>query len=228
MTRRPIRSRYIAHVGLIAALYAALTVLTLTLLQGLAWGPVQLRLSEAITVLALFTPAAIPGLALGCMLANLLGIAITGTGPLGLLDAVFGSLASMLGALWTWRLRRRPALALAGPVLANALIVAAYLPLILSALGFYTIPFTDIDLAGAWPAMYAFGAVSIGLGEAVVVYGLGLPLSRLVRSSGLARRLAGEGDDGPSLDVGQVAEQADDRRQDHQREYDADDDAPGD
>ncbi|MDR1014540.1 MAG: QueT transporter family protein [Coriobacteriales bacterium] len=179
------RSKLLARAGMIAAAYAALTVLCLTLLQGLAWGPVQLRLSEALCVLAVLTPAAVPGLAIGCIVANLVGIAVTGSGALGLLDVVLGSLATLLGALWMRRFRRRPAVALLGPVLANALIVPAYLPVILAAFGFYTVPFTSIDLAGSYPLMYLFGFVAIAAGEALVVYGLGLPLLRALRATRL-------------------------------------------
>ncbi|MDR2493505.1 MAG: QueT transporter family protein [Coriobacteriales bacterium] len=176
-------ARYVAHAGMIAAVYAALTILTITLLQGLAFGPVQLRLSEAACVLALLTPAAVPGLTIGCVLANLFGIALTGSGALGLLDVAFGSLATLLGAWWAWRARARVGVALLGPVVANALIVPAYLPVILAAYGFYTIPFTEISLAENYLLMYLFGAVAVGIGEALVVYGLGLPLHKL-----LARR----------------------------------------
>jgi uncharacterized membrane protein len=170
---------------MIAAAYAALTVLCLTLLQGLAWGPVQLRLSEVVCVLAILTPAAVPGLTIGCVIANLVGIALNGSGALGLLDVIFGSLATLLGALWMRRFRERSSVALLGPVLANALIIPAYLPIILAALGFYTIPFTDIDLAGSWPLMYLFGFLAIGVGEAFVVYVLGLPLLRALRGTKL-------------------------------------------
>jgi uncharacterized membrane protein len=170
---------------MIAAVYAALTVLCLTLLQGLAWGPVQLRLSEAVCVLAVLTPAAVPGLTIGCIIANLVGIAVNGTGALGLLDVLFGSLATLLGALWMRKFRTRVGIALLGPVLANALIVPAYLPVILAAFGFYTIPFTSIDLAGSWPLMYLFGFLAIGAGEALVVYALGLPLLRALRATRL-------------------------------------------
>jgi uncharacterized membrane protein len=130
-------------------------------------------------------PEAIPGLTLGCVLANLIGIPLTGSGALGLLDVAFGSLATLLGALWMWRFRDRRALALAGPVVTNALIVPAYLPLILAAYGFYTIPFTNIDLAGFYPAMYAFGVISIAISEALIVYGLGLPLTKLLEKQQL-------------------------------------------
>jgi uncharacterized membrane protein len=183
-------SRRIARAGMIAAVYAALTLLTITLLQGLAWGPVQLRISEAVCVLALLSPAAIPGLTIGCLLANLLAIALTGSGVMGLLDVVFGSLATLLGALWAWRWRKRTGIALLGPVLANALIVPAYLPAILAAYGFYTIPFTTIDLVGSYPLMYLFGFVATGIGEALVVYVLGLPLLKALQRTALF------GDDG--------------------------------
>jgi uncharacterized membrane protein len=180
-----------ARAGMIAAVYAALTVLCLTLLQGLAWGPVQLRLSEVVCVLAILTPAAVPGLTIGCIIANLIGIALNGSGALGLLDVIFGSLATLLGALWMRRFREHVGIALLGPVLANALIIPAYLPIILAALGFYTIPFTDIDLAGSWPLMYLFGFLAIGVGEAFVVYVLGLPLLRALRET----RLFGQNDE---------------------------------
>ena len=175
------RTSFVAQTALIAALYAACTLVALVLLQSLAWGPVQFRVSEAVCVLAALTPAAVPGLTVGCALANLINIAISGTGALGLLDVVFGSLATFLGALWCWRMRERPVLALAGPVVANALIVPAYLPLMLQGLGYYTIPFTSIDLDGLYLYMYLFGLVATGLGEAVVVYVLGLPLLRALR-----------------------------------------------
>ncbi|MCL1879670.1 MAG: QueT transporter family protein [Actinomycetia bacterium] len=183
-------SRFIARCGLIAALYAALSLLAMVVLQTFSWGPVQLRISEAACVLALFTPAAIPGLALGCVLANSLGMAINGTGPLGLLDVVFGSLATGLGSLWMWRFRHIRPLALAGPVLANAAIVPAYLPLMLAAFGFYTIPFTNISLSDSWPAMYLFGILCIGLGQAIVLYALGWPLAKALDKSRLTERLA--------------------------------------
>ncbi len=170
------RTSYVAHAGLIAALYCAATLITALFLQGLAWGPVQLRVSEALVVLAILTPAAVPGLTIGCVIANLMISVINGTGALGLFDVVFGSLATLLGALWCSRFRERPALALAGPVVANALIVPAYLPLLLQGLGFYTIPFTSLSLDGAYVFMYVFGVISIAIGEALVVFVLGLPL----------------------------------------------------
>ena len=184
------KSHDIAHVGVIAAVYAAATLMTMLFLGSLAWGPVQFRVSEALCALALFTPAAVPGLTLGCAIANIANIALSGTGMLGMLDVVFGSLATCAGALFTWKMRQRPVLALAGPVLANALIVPAYLPLLLTATGFYTIPFTSISLDGLWGAMYLFGLVSTGAGEAVIMYVLGLPLARSLARSPYFRELS--------------------------------------
>lgn len=172
------KSNYLARVGVIAAAYAACTLIALLFLGSLAWGPIQFRVSEALCVLALFTPAAIPGLTLGCVIANVMNIVISGTGMLGMLDVVFGSLATFAGALFTWKMRRHPLVALAGPVLANALIVPAYLPLLLQGVGFYTIPFTTISLDNSWLFMYLFGLVTTGVGEAVIMYVLGYPLAR--------------------------------------------------
>ncbi|MBM6774400.1 QueT transporter family protein [Olsenella profusa] len=188
------RTQRIAHVAVIAAAYAALTLIALLFLGSLAWGPVQFRVSEALCVLALFTPEAIPGLALGCAIANVANIVLSGTGMLGMLDVAFGTLATALGAWFTWKNRRRPALALLGPVVANALIVPAYLPLMLQGIGFYTIPFTNIALDGAYPAMYLFGLLTTGAGEAVVMYVLGLPLSRALRRTSLPRMLGADAD----------------------------------
>ena len=186
-TQRTIR---IAHTGMIAAVYAAATLVALLALQGLAWGPVQFRISEAVCVLAVLTPAAVPGLTLGCALANLIALAVNGTGALGLLDVVFGSLATFLGALWCWKMRERPRIALLGPVIANALIVPAYLPLLLQGMGFYTIPFTGIALDGAYVPMYLFGLVATGIGEALVMYVLGMTLLAALKRSGIAQRLS--------------------------------------
>ena len=172
------KSNYLARVGVIAAAYAACTLIALLFLGSLAWGPIQFRVSEALCVLALFTPAAIPGLTLGCVIANVMNIVISGTGMLGMLDVVFGSLATFAGALFTWKMRRHPLVALAGPVLAIALIVPAYRPLLLQGVGFYTIPFTTISLDNSWLFMYLFGLVTTGVGEAVIMYVLGYPLAR--------------------------------------------------
>ncbi len=174
---------------MIAAVYAATTLVVMLFLGWMSWGPVQFRISEALTVLALFTADAIPGLWLGCIVANVANIALSGVGTLGLLDVVFGSLATALGAWFSWHFRNRPAIAVLGPVLANAIIVPAYLPFMLQGLGFYTIPFTSINLEGAYVPMYLFGFVATGLGEAAVMYLLGLPLYNVLKRAPLADQL---------------------------------------
>jgi uncharacterized membrane protein len=169
------RTRYIAQAGVIAAVYAGATIVAVQFLNLLAVGPIQFRVSEALTVVAFFTPAAIPGLALGSVVANLYSFAVIGS-PLALLDVVFGSLGTLIGAMWTWRFRNQTALGLAGPVVSNALIVAAYLPWLVKGLGLYEVPVLGVDLEGRWLPMYLFGVVTIGIGQAVVMYGLGWPL----------------------------------------------------
>ena len=99
--------------GVIAALYAVLTLA----LPMLSYGPVQIRFSEALTVLPFFLPEAIPGLAVGCFVANLLGSPYA-------LDWVVGTLATLLAALWTSKLRHKW-LAPMPPVVCNMVIVGA-------------------------------------------------------------------------------------------------------
>lgn len=181
------RARYVAQAGLIAALYAAST---LPMIQSpLTYGPVQVRVSEALTVLALFTPAAVPGLTIGCAVAN--GAMVAQFGPMALLDVVFGSLATFLGAAWTYRLRRRPAIALLGPVVANAVIVAAYLPVVLAATGLYDTTVLGVHISDSWMWMYLFGLVTIAAGEFVAVYLVGGLLAFALRLSGAARIVHG-------------------------------------
>ena len=100
--------------GAVAAVYVLLTLLASAL--GLASGTIQLRLSEALCVLPVFFPAAVPGLFVGCLLSNLL------TGCV-VWDVVFGSLATLLGAVGTRLLRKRRFLCVLPPILANTVIV---------------------------------------------------------------------------------------------------------
>jgi len=173
-------ARRVATAGVIAAVYAVLTFIVVVFLPlQLGEGLVQFRLSEALTVTAVLTPAAIPGLFIGSALANLLSV--SKYGAIGLLDVAFGSLGTLLGAMWSWRFRRRVPVALLGPVIFNALIVPAYLPLMFGAAGLTTIPILGITLKSAWPVLYLAGVVTIGIGQAVVVYGLGWPLLTVLR-----------------------------------------------
>ncbi|MCD8397853.1 MAG: QueT transporter family protein [Lachnospiraceae bacterium] len=106
---------FLTHAAVIAALYVVLTFLANAL--GLANGNIQVRFSEALTILPFFTPASIPGLYIGCLLANIL----TGC---ALPDIIFGPIATLVGALGTWLLRRHSKwLAPVPPILANAVVV---------------------------------------------------------------------------------------------------------
>ena len=100
--------------AMIAALYVVLTVISNAL--GLANMQIQLRLSEALTILPIFTSAAIPGLFIGCLIANII------TGAL-LPDIILGSLATLLAALLTYHFRTRKFIPFVFPVLVNALII---------------------------------------------------------------------------------------------------------
>ena len=112
-------TRFLTQSGVIAAVYVLLTMLAAAM--GLDSGAVQLRLSEALTILPVFTPAAVPGLFIGCLLSNLLAGGV-------IWDVIFGSLATLLGAVGTRLLRKNRWLACLPPILANVIIV----PLVLT------------------------------------------------------------------------------------------------
>lgn len=105
---------FIVHASIIAALYVVLTFVANAF--GLANYAVQVRFSEALTILPFFTPAAIPGLTLGCLLANIL----TGC---ALPDIIFGTLATLIGAVFTYLLRKNKWLSPIPPIAANTIIV---------------------------------------------------------------------------------------------------------
>ena len=102
-------TKFLASAGIIAAVYIALTFV----FAPISFGEVQLRVAEALTILPVFTPAAVPGLFVGCLLGNLLGGAV-------LPDVIFGSLATLVGAYFTRKLRfAKPWMATIPPVVAS-------------------------------------------------------------------------------------------------------------
>ncbi|MBP3880282.1 MAG: QueT transporter family protein [Lachnospiraceae bacterium] len=107
-----IKVSFITQAAAIAAIY---TVLTLVF-APISYGEVQVRIAEALTILPAFTPAAIPGLFIGCLISNTLGGSI-------LLDVFFGSIATLLGAAGTWMLRKNRWLAPLPPIVSNTVIV---------------------------------------------------------------------------------------------------------
>ena len=165
------RMKKLTRAALIASLYAVLTHLQNLILPGSASWVIQCRLSEALCVLALFTPAAIPGLTIGCLLFN-----ITFASALPL-DWLLGSLATALAAWGMWllrgmKIRSLPLPALVMPALTNAILVGGELTLYFG--------------GGFW-----LNAFYVALGELIVMLTLGTALYWLIRERHLERRLFG-------------------------------------
>ena len=148
---------YLTTAGLIAAIYVILTFLAQAF--GLASGAIQFRISELLTILPMFTAAAIPGLTIGCILANMM----TGC---AMWDVVFGSVATLLGALGTYALRKteNPYLGCLPPIIANILIV----PIVLR------------KVYGA-PDAYWYLVVTVGIGEIVCCGILGILAFKMIQ-----------------------------------------------
>lgn len=166
------RTKYLTHAAIIGAMYFALTHLQNLLVPNSATWLIQFRASEALCVLALFTPAAIPGLTIGCLLFN---ISFAGALPL---DFLVGSFASFLACGTMWMLRRWPGLALSMPALFNGLLVGWELTLYFGETGF--------TMSAFW-----ISAIQVAIGELAVLYTLGLLLYRFFRRNGMSHRLFG-------------------------------------
>lgn len=140
MFKKLLTTRSLCLSAIIAALYAALTLL----LAPISYGPVQLRLSEAFTVL----PQSIPGLFVGCLIANIFSPTPS------IWDIVFGSLTTLIAACGTYVLRKKPVLAAACPIVANGVIVGLMLALL------YGLP---VALTMGEVAIGELGAVFLGM-----------------------------------------------------------------
>lgn len=165
------RVQHMVQGAMIAAIYTVLTLMAAAL--NWAYGPVQFRFSEALTILPIFTPAAIPGLAIGCLLSNIWS-------GYGVLDMIFGTAATLLAAITTRmvrniRFKSIPILAPLPPVLFNGVIVGLEIA-ILSPGGF------------VW-SIFLSAALSVGVGELVVCYALGLPLAAALQKTGVDRKI---------------------------------------
>lgn len=156
--------RTIVNGAVIAALYAVLTLL----LAPVSFGIVQVRVSEVLCILSLFTPAAVPGLTVGCFIANFIG-------GNGIADAVLGSLATLIGCLGMYKLRKKPKLAPLVNVLSNGIIVGLML---------YYIYGLKISFAsGNYGALACILLVSVE--ELIPLYVLGVPLASVIRKRGI-------------------------------------------
>ncbi len=155
MNRRR-KTSFLTQAAVIAALYVILT--ELSALFGISSGVIQLRLSEMFCVLPIFTPAAIPGLFIGCFISNIFAGGV-------IYDVIFGSLATLLGAMGAYSLRKKSIYLVPLPtVLANMLIV----------------PFVLRFAYGAEGSLLFF-AVTVGIGEIITAEGLGIFLGKTLK-----------------------------------------------
>jgi uncharacterized membrane protein len=163
------KTRSITYAALLAALYTALTYLQNALLPGSASWAIQFRASEALCVLALFTPAAIPGLSLGCLLFNL---SFAGAMPL---DPLMGTAATALATagMWfsrKWTIKGFPLFGLLLPAIANAVLVGWELAVYIGG-GFF------------------MNALYVAIGEAAVLLTLGTALYYTIKNRRLDQRI---------------------------------------
>lgn len=164
---------HLVQAAVIAALYAVLTVGQNLLFPGTASMAVQFRVAEVLTVLAIYTPAAIPGLTVGCIIANISSV----TAGLGFYDMVFGSVASLLAAVTMYllrnvRLRNIPVPALLMPAVFNGLIVGFEIDFFF--IGNLSFNFADFLVQGGF----------VALGELGVLLILGVPFCVLLNKQG--------------------------------------------
>lgn len=153
------RIRFLVESSIVAAAYAALTLA----IYPLSYGALQFRFSEALTILPVFTPAAIPGLTIGCFIANIVG-------PYSWIDAVFGTFATFVASICTYltrniKFKNLPLLSLIFPVIFNAIIIGLEINIFFLPAG-EVFTFSGFLISALW----------VGLGELVVCYLLGTPL----------------------------------------------------
>lgn len=165
------RNLFLGRSAVIAALYAVLTILGAQF--GFSYGGIQFRFSEALCVLPVFTASAVPGLTVGCVIANILS-------TVNPLDTVIGSAATLIAAILSRkcrniRIKNLPLLSLFFPVIVNAVIIGAEI-------AFFT---TDESFITA----FFLNALSVGLSEMVVMYTLGAALVSFLNKNNRVRRL---------------------------------------
>ncbi len=144
------KTKFLVQSAVIAAIYATLTVA----FAPFSYGLMQVRISEALTILPFFTPAAIPGLFVGVIISNIVG-------GYGMLDIVLGSLATLSAAFLTYKLKK-DYLAPLPPVIINAVVIGAMLAYLLN---------VPVLVAMAW----------VGLGQLIACYAIGYPLLKYLK-----------------------------------------------
>lgn len=163
--RRPSGARQITMAAVVAAVYAVLTMA----LPALSYGQMQIRFSEALTVLPFLFPVTAPGLFVGCLIANLLS-------PYGLVDIICGSAATLIAAVWTSRMKNRW-LAPLPPVLCNGVIIGAM------------IAWYEAGFGPAFPMLFAANALWVAIGETGACYVLGSILLTALPNIGFFRQM---------------------------------------
>lgn len=147
--------------GMLAALYVVLTAP----FANIAYGPIQFRLAEVLTVLPIFSAATIPGVTIGCFIANLIN-----PSNLGPIDIIGGSLATLIAGIFSWLIgKKNKPLGIIPPILVNGLIVGGYLSFLLLE------PGSTLTLEAIGISM-----LSVAGSEAVLLVVLGLPLIVLI------------------------------------------------
>ena len=155
------KTKSIVMSALIAALYAVLTYFAAAF--SLAFGPIQFRISEVLTILPIFTPAAVPGLTIGCFISNFASFNV--------LDLIFGTIATLIAAVLTRVFRKKllfgvPLLSMLMPVIVNAVIIG------LEIAYFYFGGFTFVGFLTAF--------IEVGISQTVICVGLGIPFYKLL------------------------------------------------
>lgn len=151
------KTKKIVYGGIIACVYAVLTLMPG--LNSFAYGPVQFRIAEVLTILPLFTSSAIPGLTVGCIIANM-------ASPM-ILDMVFGTAATLFASYFTYKLMKHKKLALSMPVIFNALIIGTELSFFYSENSFSA-------------GLMLYNMISVGIGELIICFFIGYPLSKIL------------------------------------------------
>jgi len=179
-----------ALAAMIAAMYAAVSLA----LAPISFGTVQMRIAEALTLLPVFDPVMIVGVSLGCFITNMVGF-FTGADILGWLDIPFGTMATVMAAVLSYWLRNirfkgLPVLSAIPPVLFNAVIVGGEL--------------TFLIAGGFQWEVFAIQAVSVGAGEFISCFALGLPLVWFLEKTGVTKKLFPYGEKGRSIQEGTI------------------------
>lgn len=159
--------RFIVYNGIVAALYIVPTYF----LAPISYGPLQARISEAMTVFPIFSFNMIPGLTIGCLVSNLIN-----PDNLGPVDIIGGTLATLIAGIFSRIIGKKNMwLGIIPPIVANGIIVGGYLPFLL----FDTVTWQEVLLT----------MLSVAAGEAVVLVVIGLPLVAVIGKTGLKNKL---------------------------------------